>query len=119
MPPLVLMRQYHRFNRDPFLALPYVRNSRSFFIDCNHVGDFMKAVYAQAENSLHLEPDCVVFDVCADPKDPGNIFLFEKYSDETAFKMHLASAHFLDFDTLVKDWVQEKHIEVWSQQGVE
>lgn len=38
-----------------------------FVIDSNHIGEFMKAVYIQAENSLHLEPDSVAFDVCTDP----------------------------------------------------
>lgn len=90
-----------------------------FVIDSNHIGEFMKAVYIQAENSLHLEPDCVVFDVCTDPTDSSRFYLFEKYSDQVAFKMHLTSAHFCEFDELVKPWVQEKHIGVWSQQGAE
>ncbi len=33
--------------------------------------------------------------------------------------MHLASSHFHEFDELIEPWVQEKHIEVWNQQGVE
>jgi autoinducer 2-degrading protein len=90
-----------------------------FVLNSNHIGDFMKAVVFQAENSLHIEPDCVVFDVCTDPTDPRRFYLFEKYADEAAFKMHLASAHFHEFDELIEPWVQEKHIEVWSQQGVE
>jgi quinol monooxygenase YgiN len=90
-----------------------------FVIDSNHIGEFMKAVSIQAENSLQLETDCVVFDVCTDPTDACRFYLFEKYSDEGAFKMHLKSAHFHQFDELVKPWVKQKCIEVWNQQGVD
>jgi len=41
------------------------------------------------------------------PTDPCRFYLFEKYSDG-AFKMHLKSAHFHEFDELVKPWAKDE-----------
>jgi len=69
---------------------------------------FMPLMHAQAKNSVALEADCHQFDVCGDPEDAAIVFLYELYSDEAAFKLHLASDHFKQFDADVADLVTAK-----------
>lgn len=71
---------------------------------------FMGLMRAQARNSLELEPGCHQFDVCSDPSDPGTVFLYELYTDEAAFQVHLASDHFKQFDADVADLVVDKQV---------
>lgn len=71
---------------------------------------FMPLIFAQAKNSLELEPECHQFDVCVDPADPAMVFLYEIYGDEAAFHVHLASDHFKQFDAAVADFVSDKHV---------
>ncbi len=77
--------------------------------------DFSEAVRAQADNSLKLEPDCHLFDVCQDPDRTNRFFLYELYKDEAAFETHLQSAHFHDFDRKVADMVISKSVEGWRK----
>ena len=77
--------------------------------------DFREALCRQARNSLAREPDCHGFDVCQDPGDPAQFFLYELYSDAAAFEAHLASAHFHDFDATVRPWVESKAVRVWTR----
>lgn len=49
---------------------------------------------AHARDCLENEPGCRQFDVCADPKDPARVFIYEVYDDEAATEAHRASAHF-------------------------
>ena len=71
---------------------------------------FLPLMHAQATNSLQLEPECHHFDVCTDPDDASTVFLYELYSDEAAFKVHLASEHFKQFDADVADLVTAKQV---------
>ncbi|MGD2170808.1 MAG: putative quinol monooxygenase [Gammaproteobacteria bacterium] len=71
---------------------------------------FRERVQQQARDSLELEADCEVFDVCVDPERDDFILLYEVYKDEGAFEAHLASAHFADFDATVTPWVSEKKL---------
>lgn len=75
---------------------------------------FTIAVAKQADNSLRLEPECHVFDVCTALDDSGEIFLYETYTDAAAFDAHLASDHFKAFDALVRPWVKSKTVRKWS-----
>ena len=71
---------------------------------------FRERVRRQAQDSLSLEPDCEIFDVCIDPADPSRVLLYEVYRDAAAFDRHLQSDHFLDFDRSVRDWIEAKSI---------
>jgi quinol monooxygenase YgiN len=82
-----------------------------------HVEEFHQAVARQAYNSLTLEPDCHQFDVCLDPQDRERVFLYEVYTDDAAFKAHLASEHFAAFDATVRSWVKRKAIQYWNRPG--
>ncbi len=76
---------------------------------------FSEAVVEQAKNSLRLERDCRVFDVCVDPDDPASFYLYEKYANEAAFRAHLGSDHFRSFDARVSPWTLEKTIRCWTE----
>lgn len=78
---------------------------------------FATAVARQAENSLHLEDHCHVFDVCISLENPCAFFLYEKYTDAAAFDVHLKSEHFKAFDALVAPWVTKKTVNRWSTSG--
>ena len=69
---------------------------------------FRDRVRRQARDSLSLEPECELFDVCVDPSNPCRVLLYEVYQDEAAFERHLQSEHFLDFDRSVRDWIDSK-----------
>ena len=71
----------------------------------------------QARNSLRLEPDCHQFDVCRDPEDPGEFFLYEVYASAAAFETHQQTNHFAAFVTRVGDMVEEKTVRAWERVG--
>ena len=76
---------------------------------------FLERMRQQAKDSLEREAGCHHFDVCVDPKNPGQVFLYEIYEDEAAFQAHLDSAHFKDFDRTVADWVAAKTVKAWHK----
>jgi autoinducer 2-degrading protein len=82
----------------------------TFEIDPEHVDRFIDLVRMQARNSLTLEPGCHQFDVCIDPQDSTKIFLYELYSDENAFNIHLASSHFKQFNGDTANLVRAKSV---------
>lgn len=75
-----------------------------------HFENFLLRVRQQAKDSLELESGCRVFDVCIDPARDNFVFLYEVYSNREAFRAHLESAHFKDFDATVKDWIDDKKV---------
>ena len=81
-----------------------------FDLRARHVRAFRERVRQQAADSLELEPDCHVFDVCIDPDREDSVLLYEVYSDRAAFDAHLASAHFKAFDAAVKLWFDDKRV---------
>ena len=76
---------------------------------------FLAAIVANARTSREVEPGCRQFDVCVDPDDPLQVFLYERYADEEAFAAHKASAHFRRFDALAKDWVLDKVVRIYAR----
>jgi autoinducer 2-degrading protein len=74
-----------------------------------HRDDFREAMIENATASRTREPGCRRFDVC-EKADRSEIFLYEVYDDESAFRAHLATEHFRAFDAKVKPWVEHKHV---------
>jgi quinol monooxygenase YgiN len=72
---------------------------------------FLELVRANAAASLRDEPGCLRFDVLI-PLAQGRaeVFLYEVYANRVAFDAHLASPHFLQFDTATRDMVAAKTI---------
>ena len=75
---------------------------------------FMPLMLENAAASLRDEPDCHRFDVCTDAARPGDVFLYELYTDEAAFKTHLTMPHFLSFDRQTADMISEKNIRTYG-----
>ena len=76
---------------------------------------FLPLMTENAAASLKSEPACRQFDVCTDPARPDEVFLYEIYDDEAAFKIHLETAHFKSFDAAVADMVQDKTVRTYLQ----
>lgn len=72
---------------------------------------FRERAARQAVESLQLEPECRVFDVCVDAVDARRILLYEIYTSEAAFGRHLQTDHFRSFDADTRAWVDEKTVE--------
>lgn len=84
-----------------------------FLVRPEYLDRFLPAMMENASTSLRDEPDCHVFDVCQDPKQPERIYLYEVYGREEDFKFHLKSAHFLSFNEISQPWVAEKRVETF------
>ncbi len=81
-----------------------------FTTHTEHFDSFVTRVRQQAEDSLTLEVDCHLFDVCVSPEPVNLVLLYEVYTDKNAFDVHLESAHFHDFNATVQDWVSDKKV---------
>lgn len=77
--------------------------------------DFLPLMIENAQTSLKLEPGCHHFDVCTDTDRPGEVFLYELYDDAAAFRAHLASDHFVKFDSMVSSMVADKTVATYSK----
>jgi quinol monooxygenase YgiN len=64
---------------------------------------------------LKEEPGCLRFDICTDPERPGDVMLYEVYTDADAFPAHMGTRHFKVFDAAAKDMIAGKHVEQYSQ----
>ncbi|TVO77895.1 putative quinol monooxygenase [Sedimenticola selenatireducens] len=84
-----------------------------FEIKPEKLQNFMTEMLLQADNSLLLEPDCHQFDVCQETDEPNRVFLYEVYSNEPAFQVHLASEHFATFSAHTHEWINEKTVNTW------
>jgi quinol monooxygenase YgiN len=81
-----------------------------FSIRDEFIERFRERVQRQARDSLAREADCHVFDVCIDPEREERVLLYEVYTNAEAFDAHLASSHFVDFDTTVSNWLVSKKV---------
>jgi quinol monooxygenase YgiN len=81
-----------------------------FTLHPGHAEAFRERVLRQARDSLELEAECEVFDVCIDPGREDFVLLYEVYQDEAAFEAHLESAHFADFNATVSPWISERKL---------
>ena len=82
-----------------------------------HLEVFMRAMHDQAANSIALEEGCHRFDIAVAEDEPCRVFLYELYSSKGAFEAHLKTTHFLQFDSLVADWVESKNVQSWWLQN--
>ena len=74
---------------------------------------FLPLVYQNARASLDNEDGCLQFDVATDDARPEEVFLYEVYSDATAFDTHLATTHFHTFDTATASMIAAKEIKTY------
>ncbi|GFE51584.1 antibiotic biosynthesis monooxygenase [Roseobacter cerasinus] len=81
----------------------------------DHLERFMPLMQQNAATSLRDEPGCHQFDIATDNARPGDIFLYELYSDAAAFDAHLASDHFKAFDAATADSLLDKSVRTYAQ----
>jgi quinol monooxygenase YgiN len=76
---------------------------------------FRRLITENATASRVREPGCSQFDVLVDVLVPegagdGHFLLYEVYDDDAAFKAHLLTDHYLDFDKASAEMVVERTI---------
>lgn len=76
---------------------------------------FVERVKQQAADSLALESECHQFDVMIEADN--TVALYEIYTDEAAFQVHLGMQHFKNFDAEVKDWLTNKTVRSFTLQA--
>lgn len=69
----------------------------------------------QAENSLALEEDCVVFDICQDVDEPSRFLLYEVYTTAEAFRKHCETDHFHRFSAAVEAMTTSKNVNQFNR----
>lgn len=87
----------------------------NFVIHKEYLSQFLPLMQKQAENSLQFEEKCQYFDVCVSTNDENEIFLYEIYDNEPAFKEHLDSAHFKTFDKQIASMVLSKKVTTYHK----
>ncbi len=91
--------------------------SVTFRIKPQHVDAFLPLMLENASASVSDEPGCRQFDVCQNPSDPGEIFLYEIYDDAAAFETHKAMEHFQRFDAETAEMVAKKSVRTFQRLG--
>lgn len=86
-----------------------------FHIETDKLPVFLDQLQRNAADSLEREPGCTLFDVCTDGTRPGEVFLYEIYTDAAAFDTHLKSSHFKSFDAAVTDMVLSKKVKTFDK----
>ena len=86
----------------------------NFSVKRNQIEQFKPLMLENARLSLELEPGCKQFDVCFDPSEPWECFLYEVYNDKPAFEMHLQMPHFKLFDAKVAEMLDNKIVKTLS-----
>ena len=87
----------------------------TFRIKPESLDAFLPLMLENARASLADEPGCHQFDVCQNPADPAEIFLYELYDDAAAFETHKSMAHFKRFDAETADMVATKHVQTFAR----
>lgn len=68
--------------------------------------NFLTAIKETAHLSVHEEPGCLRFDVFRDDSDESRYLLYEVYTDEAAFQVHLATPHAQHAMQGSKEWAE-------------
>jgi (4S)-4-hydroxy-5-phosphonooxypentane-2,3-dione isomerase len=85
-----------------------------FELQPQHLAAFREAVLHNARASVAHEPGCLRFDVLDILPGAPTVFLYEIYTDEAAFKAHLATPHFLAFDARTAPMIARKSVRFGS-----
>jgi len=88
----------------------------SFGVLEQHVQQFEQALLRNANDSLTHEEGCLVFDVSKSETE-ASYFLYEVYSDEAAFELHLHARHFVEFSEATGPWVRSKAVRTFRLLG--
>ena len=69
----------------------------------------------QAENSVNLEAECLMFDLAVSRDDPNHFLMYEIYTDAEAFQHHLDAAHFKAFSEQTAGYVLSRTIKTYDK----
>lgn len=87
----------------------------TFTLKSGTAQEFMPLMYENAATSLRDEPGCHQFDVATNPEQPNEVFLYELYTDASAFESHKATPHFLGFDAATADMIVAKNVSTYAK----
>jgi quinol monooxygenase YgiN len=83
-------------------------------IQADQVEQFRATVLQHAKNSLTKEEGCHRFDVSWDPADSTRVFIYEMYTDESAFQTHASSEHYQWFKDTAGPWIASLELRTWE-----
>ena len=75
-------------------------------IDPDHLSDYLALLTEEIEASIRLEPGVIMLHATARQDAPHRIQLLEVYASRAAYEAHIASAHFLKYETGTLDMVR-------------
>ena len=84
-----------------------------FKVKSEQASDFLPIILENAQSSLEIEEGCKQVDVCVSPNYHAEIFLYEIYTSREAFEFHLASEHFLLFNSKTTDMITHKEVRTY------
>ncbi|WP_298261777.1 putative quinol monooxygenase [uncultured Litoreibacter sp.] len=87
----------------------------TFQVDPSQITPFKAAMRINAQSTLTQEEGCRQFDVCTTPERPSEVFLYEIYDNEAAFKSHMTTSHFEAFGQATKGMVISKDVKLFSE----
>jgi len=87
----------------------------TFEIKEDDIAAFMPLILENARVSQIDEEGCLQFDVCVDPENPKEVFLYEVYTDRAAFDAHMQTAHFADFADKADKMIADKTVKLYSE----
>ncbi|MEL6620083.1 MAG: putative quinol monooxygenase [Pseudomonadota bacterium] len=85
-----------------------------FDVAPDHRDTFVSHMLVNARASVRDEPGCLQFDVCTDPAHPGQVFLYEIYTDLAAFETHQTMPHFAAFGEAAGDLIAGKTVRTFD-----
>ena len=72
---------------------------------------FITGIKENASHAQNDEPGCLRFNVIQDVNDTNRIWVYEVYKDESAFKAHQESPHYLKFRAMSDGWRDDSGIQ--------
>ena len=88
---------------------PYVRLAE-LDIDPAQIEAFKAAIREGIEASVRLEPDVLVLYAVLEKDMPNRVRVFEVYSNEAAYRIHLETAHFRKFRDTTAHMVRSRRL---------
>lgn len=77
--------------------------------------DFKTRVVQQAAETLQHEPACHVFDVCFDPDDDTEVFLYEVYETPEDYLAHMDTEVYTRFERETADWLTGREVRTFRR----
>jgi quinol monooxygenase YgiN len=88
---------------------PFVRLAE-LEIDPAHLEQFKSIAREQAETALRVEPGALAFYALSIKDAPSSVRVFEMYTDESAYRAHLETPHFIKFRDATQEMVKSRKL---------